>query len=182
MALNDDALLNIGEGHFYLADVGTAAPADLSTIDDATWTDIGHTSADNVFGMTSDGGDVTVLQTLQSSSVRTSTAPVVETFNISLDQFDVDALKLYFGANAVAASGWLAVQDNIVPTKKAFLAVFADGESRFGIWAASTEIQRSDAPEFAARGSLSSLPIGVKPLNYNGATSKYSVTPIETVS
>ncbi len=179
MTIKDNALLNIATGRFYLADVGTTRPVVSSLLTPgASWTEIGHTSVDNVFGIESEGGDVTTLATLQSKAVRTTRTPVIETFRITLMQFDVASLQLYFGSNAVSSAGWLDVPDTIVPTTKAFLAVFVDGDEEFGIYAAKAEIQRADAPEFNDSSALSGLPISVRPLSYNGSTSPYSLTPL----
>lgn len=182
MTLRDTALLNIATGHFYLADVGTTRPLTTALrAPGASWTEIGHTSVDNVFGMESEGGDVTTLATLQNKSVRTTRTPAIETFRITLMQYDVDSLKLYFGQNAVSSNGWLDVPETLTPTTKAFLAVFQDGDASFGIYAAKAEIQRADAPEFNDSSALSGLPISVKPLSVSGSSSPYSLTPIVTV-
>lgn len=182
MGLIDNAVLNISTGQFYLAPVSTARPAvaSLGSVPVA-WTSIGHTSVDNVFGITSEGGEVTTLASLQNKALRTSRTPTIESFTATLLQFDVDSLKLYFGSNSVSNAGWLDVQTDLVPTTAAFLAVFADGVNRFGIYAAKAEIQRTDSPEFNDSSALSGLPISIKPLVVGNATSAYSLTPMGTV-
>ena len=66
MALNDDATLVIGSGNYLIAEVGTAIPADL-TNPATPWDNIGHTSLEDIMSISSDGGDATVLGTLQTA-------------------------------------------------------------------------------------------------------------------
>lgn len=187
MALNDSATLNIGTGHLWLATSGTAAPADFrdpnpEDPNPLVWTEIGHTSQDDIISITSEGGETTVLGTLQSPSLRTSTAARTEAFTFNLAQWDEDSLKLYFGSNATIqnsgrADGLMAVPSKPVPTEKAFLAVYQDGSANFVIYAPKAEIVRADDMSLADTTSLATLPIKVTPLAMSGED-PYYVLPL----
>lgn len=184
MTLNDNAVFKLSTGHFYLAPVGTAEPTDLSNLD-ASWVEIGHTSLDNVLSQSSDGGDTTTLGTLQASSLRTSTTPIVVSWAFNLQQFDVDSLKLYFGSNSTPNTpdtdeqAWLRIASDPQPTTKAFLIVLFDGETKMGIHCQKAEIARGDDMDFSDTSSLSSLPLKVTPLDNAGAPARMSITPLQ---
>lgn len=185
MALHDDATLNIGNGHLYLAPVGTVYPVDVAA-PEVAWVEVGHTSADEVLTITSEGGETTILATLQAKTLRTTTSPKSTTYGVTLMQFDVDSLKLYYGANAVVepaglAVGLLGIPDDPTPTSKAFLFVVFDGEVPFGWYSPKAEIIGGDDISLADSTALSGLPINITPLNYLGSTKKAYVLPVETV-
>jgi len=184
MALHDDATLNIGSGHLYLAVTGTAYPADV-TDPEVAWVEVGHTSASEVLTITSTGGDVTTLATLQAATLRTSTTAKSTTFGVTLMQFDIDSLKLYYGSNATVpvsgvATGLLGIPDDPTPTEKAMLFVVFDGEVPFGWYAPKAEVIGGDDISLADSTALSGLPIKITPLNYLGASVKSYVLPVET--
>lgn len=179
MALYDDAVLKVATGHFYTATTGSEAPADFLA-PGVSWAEVGHTSIDNIFSSSSEGGDVTTLGTLQAASLLSSTSPRTETWTFNLAQWDVDSLKLYFGANATydSVSNLLDVPDDPQPTVAAFLAVFIFGSKHFAWHAKKAELRRGDDWDLSDTSSLQTLSINVTPVNYNGATSKYSVSPL----
>jgi hypothetical protein len=178
VALNDNATLVINTGNYFTAVTGTPMPAVLDTVT-APWANVGHTSLDDIFGITSDGGDATTIGSLQNSSLRTKYATRTETMTFTLQQFDVAGLKLFYGANApVLADGSVGVPSNPTPTVCAFLAVFVDGEHLFAFYAPKAEIYRSDDLSLSDTESLAGLPLGVKPLQYNGNDWVYAVTPL----
>lgn len=81
--------------------------------------------------------------------------------NIKLHQFDVDTLKLYFGANSKVVDGRLQVAQNPQATEKAFLAVFVDGERVFATLAPRAEIQQDGNLSFADPERLAEVPLSV---------------------
>jgi len=182
MAQNDAATLVINTGNFFTAPVGTAMPADLTAIADP-WDTVGHTSLSDIFSVTSDGGDATVIGTLQNKSLRTTYATRTETMALTIQQFDVEGLKLYYGSNApVLTDGSVGVPSNPTPTVCAFLAVFIDGENVFAFYAPKAEIFRSDDLSLSDTESLAGLPLGVKPMIHNTNTWTYAVTPLASVA
>ncbi len=181
MALVDSATLKIATGYFYKAPTGTAVPTDVRN-PETDWINIGHTSLDDIFSQSSEGGDQTTLGTLQASSLRTSTSARTESFTFNVAQWDAESLKLYFGSNAeVAVDGpgasLVGVPDNPTPVEGAFLAVFLDGDENLVFYAPKSETSRADDFSISDTTSLQLLPIKVTPLNYNGSTNKYYVGP-----
>jgi hypothetical protein len=179
--LNDDATLVIGSGNYLTAAVGTDIPTDLLA-PNAPWTNVGHTSLEDIFGITSDGGDATVIGTLQNKSLRTKYAARTETMTFTLQQFDEAGLKLYYGANApILPDGSVGVPTNPEPTVAAFLAIFLDGDNVFAFYAPKAEIYRADDLALADTETLAGLPLGVKPMAYQTNAWTYSVTPLGAV-
>lgn len=182
MALNSNATLVVGAGNFFTATYNettpAALPADLTAIG-APWVNIGHTSLEDIFNVASEGGEATTLGTLQARTLRTTYSPRSETFNIVLQQFDIDSLRLYFGSNAaVGGAGELLVPDQPTVTVASFLAVFVDGANEFAFYAPKAEIIRGDDLSLPDTESLAGLPIGVKPVAHSTNNWAYAVTPL----
>lgn len=182
MAINDDATLVIGAGNYLTAAIDTALPANLLA-PDVAWEKVGHTSLEDILSISSDGGDATVLGTLQNKSLRTKYSTRTDTLGFTLQQFDTPSLKLYYGANApTLPNGLIGVPTEPVPTVKAFLAIFLDGNNVFAFYAPKAEIFRSDDIAAGDSESLVGLPLGVKPLQSGSNAYTYAVTPLGTVA
>ncbi|WP_420312548.1 hypothetical protein ACOB87_37945 [Streptomyces sp. YS-B37] len=178
MALNDNATLVIGSGNYLTAPVGTDLPDDL-LVPTSPWAIVGHTSLEDIFSIASEGGEATVIGTLQNKSLRTKYSARSETMTFTLQQFDIPGLKLYYGSNApVLPNGTVGVPTEPTPTIAAFLAVFVDGENHFAFYAPKAEIYRSDDVSFGDTESLAGLPIGVKPMAFGSNTYTYAITPL----
>lgn len=181
MAINDDATLVVGAGNYLTAVEGSAAPVDL-TAPAAPWDNVGHTSLEDILAIESEGGEATVIGTLQKRNLRTRYSTRTETLKFTLQQFDKPGLKLYYGKNAVELpDGTLGVPENPEPTTCAFLAIFLDGENVFAFYAPKAEIYRADDLSIGDTESLAGLPLGVKPIAYGTNKWTYSVTPLGTV-
>lgn len=168
MALDNDAVLKVGVGHFYTAPVGTAIPADLRN-PGGSWTHMGHTSVQDILSASSEGGETTTLRSLQNKTLRTTTAARTEAFIMNLLQFDEESLKLYYGANAVVdGDGYVEIPSTPVATEVAWLVVFYDGQTTAGVYAPKTSILRSDDLSVSDTENLVQLPVKVTPLQ-NGA-------------
>lgn len=173
MAIDNTAVLKVGTGHFYTAAVGTALPADLRS-PGAGWTEIGHTSAQDILAAGSEGGDTTTLRSLQNATLRQSVAPRTEAFTMNLLQFDAPGLKLYYGSNAtVDGSGNVQVPSNPIPTEVAWLVIFYDGQTTAGIYAPKASIIRSDDLSISDTENLAQLSLKVTPLNH--AANDYAI-------
>jgi hypothetical protein len=178
VAINDAATLVIGSGNYLTAPVGTDIPDDLLA-PTSPWSNVGHTSLEEIFGITSEGGEATTIGSLQNKSLRTKYSTRVETLTFTLQQFDRSGLKLYYGANAPdLPNGLVGVPAEPRPTECAFLAIFIDGESHFSFYAPKAEVYRSDDASFGDTESLAGLPLGVKPLTYGSNVWTYAVTPL----
>ncbi|MEU8133237.1 hypothetical protein [Streptodolium elevatio] len=178
MSLNDAATLVIGSGNYLTAPTGTAMPSDLLA-PLSPWEAVGHTSLEEIFSITSEGGEATTIGSLQNKSLRTKYSARTETMAFTLQQFDSAGLKLYYGSNApTLPDGSVGVPTDPIPTSCAFLAVFVDGENHFAFYAPKSEIYRADDVSFGDTESLAGLPLGVKPMAYSSNTWTYAITPL----
>jgi len=182
LALNDNATLVVGTAKFYTATYDSttpvAMPADLLA-PGVDFEEIGHTSLEDIFSISSDGGDTSTIGSIQNKALRTTRATRTETFNIMLMQFDAPALQLYYGSNStVGTAGEIQVPTNPLPTTATFLAVFQDGDNVFGIYVPKAEIFRGDDLSIGDTESLAGLPLAVTPLAHATNTWTYSVTPL----
>lgn len=186
MALNDQATLVIGAGNFYMnPTTGDSAPTDLKAVP-SPWVNIGHTSIEDILGFDTEGGDQTILKTLQNKSLRTRREAITDTLSLTVQQFDKGSLKLYFGSNSsdgdfisgAAGEKWLRVKSDPKPTVCAFLAVFIDGENIFAIHIPKCEIMRGDSPSFDDTENLAGLPLKITPLQFEDNDWTMEVTPL----
>ena len=180
MAFSDSAVPIVATAKFYTAVTGTAVPTNyLSPA--VAWDNFGHTSLDNIFALSSEGGDVTVLGTLQSPQFRTRVAPRTDSFALVSNQFDLDHYKMYFGSNATQDSTSKLVRVPNAPTavEKAFLAVFDAGDKAFAIYAERCEFKRNEDLSIDSTEAIAGIPIQVTPLTYNGSTSNWGLTTLE---
>lgn len=176
--LNDNATLVVGAGNYFRAPLGTPEPEDLLNLG-PEWENLGHTSVEDIMSTESEGGEKTILATLQNSALRTRYSKRTETFGIPLQQFDTNSLKLFYGSNAITLpSGMLAPHVDPIPTQEAFLAVFIDGNSVFGIYAPKAEYFRGDDFAIEDTENLATLPISVTPMPHSGNKWAFALTPI----
>lgn len=179
MALDPTKTLKVGAGNYFIADPGTAKPADLMDPEADDWTNIGHTSAEEILNIATEGGDITVLGSLQNSALRTTRSALTDNFGLTLLQWDEETLKLYYGSNATTGpDGAIRVPSSPQPTTKAFLAVFLDQSNIFHIYAPNVEISRGDAIDISDTESLAGLPLNVQPLAYQSNTWTYEVSEV----
>lgn len=179
MATNDAATLIVGAGNYFTAPTGTAIPADL-TAPSAPWVSVGHTSLEDIFAIASEGGEATVIGTLQNKTLRTKYSARTEKMTFTLQQFDTAGLKLYYGSNAdvISVGGPIGVPSDPIPTTCAFCAIFVDGTNEFAFYAPKAEIYRADDLSLSDTESLAGLPLGVTPLQHSTNDWTYAVTPL----
>ena len=189
MALNDKATLVIGAGNYFTApSPGEEAPKDLTAVT-APWVNMGHTSIEDIMTFDSEGGESSVLGTLQNPSLRTTRSNSTDTISISLQQFDTPSLKFFFGKNSgegdlVKVGGtakWLRVKSKPQATECAFLAVYVDADSLFALHVPRCEILKGDNLEFGDTESLAGLPLAITPLQHGSNDWTYQITPLGEV-
>lgn len=183
MALNGNATAIIKVGHFYTATTNTVPPADYLA-PEVAWAELGHTSIENIFALSSEGGESTVIRTLQADNLRETFSARTESFAITLQQLDQESEKLYFGSNAVfdADTSLLWVPNKPVPTEKAFLGVFRDGDYYFVIYAPKVSIKRGDDLDFGDGSNLTGLPLVITPLDVAGNDGAWAISPLLEVA
>lgn len=182
MALDNNAVLKVGTGHFYKAVPGTPLPPDLRA-PGAAWEHMGHTSLEDILSSSSEGGEATTLGSLQAPTLRQSFSARTESYAMNLLQFDTASLKLYYGSNAVVtANGAVQIPQDPTPTEAAWLFVFYDGNVTGGIYAPKASIFRSDDLAISDTESLSSLPLQVTPLVHEGNSWAITFIPPKVLS
>lgn len=185
MPLDDNAVLNPAVGHYYFAPTtGQPLPDDIAN-PPAPWVDLGHTSLDDPFGITSDGGDTTTLGTWQNKNLRNTTAPRVESVTFALQQWDEQAYRAFWGANATTteATGRTVVQAPSVPEELegALLVVVRDGASALFFHFPRVSIARADDISFDAE-ELAGLPVRATVLGMSGQEWTYQVGTVGPLS
>lgn len=168
-----------GLGHFYTAPVGTPAPSD-PTNPGSAWKDVGNTPIDDILTFDSDGGEETLISTLQNKRHRVSRSDLVESFAMALHDFTKDSYELYYGTNMDTSGvpGWYGPNaDAPTPFSGAFLGVLVDGDSYFPIYVPKAEIYRAEGISLSGTEDLATLPIKVTPLSVEGKQ-PYYVKPI----
>lgn len=181
MALLNSAVLVPGAANYYLGAPGAAKPTSLASVASTTWTNIGHTSLENILAMSSEGGEAQNLSTMQAQPLRTTYSKRTEKFDISVHQFDAETLKLYFGKNMVDVDGdgkWLGPNLNPQVTNKAFLSVIFDGATAFAMYAPEAEIYRGDDFSLEDSEALATLPLSITPVVRAGNQYAYAMTPL----
>jgi len=172
MALNDDAVFTAAVGYIFTAPPGTAAPtlADLQALDLETfatlapaWKQIGHTSRDDMPEFGFEGGDFDVKGTWQKKRLREVETgdPAEDSVTLVLQQFDAEALELYYGGNAanpLTEPGVFGVSGEFTPVERALLIVLVDGPRRIGFYAPKTSIRRDDSIDLPV-DNFAGLPI-----------------------
>jgi hypothetical protein len=181
---NDNATLKVGIARFYTAPVGTARPTTVATLKapPVTWTEVGNTSLENILALTSEGGAVSTLSSLQNKSLRQSVEARIESLGINLLEWSIITLPLYYGSNAVITEDEaVEVPSEPVPTERAFLAVLEDGSNVGGFYTGKSSIFRGDDIAIADTNTLAQLPIRITALNDTGKVSALTVIPPRAV-
>lgn len=179
MALTDSAVLVPGVGHVLAGAVDATKPAlaDLTAFAANTatlptgFTNLGHTSIDDVLTFGQEGGDTEVKGSWQNSSLReVITEATVDYFVIPALQVDNDVLTLYYGGGTITTANEFHVPDSPVPQEKAICVIMLDGSTPVALYIAKCSIRREDAPEFAT-DDFTKWPLRFTPLK-SGSTAK----------
>jgi hypothetical protein len=119
----------------------------------ATWTNLGHTSTDNTFAMTVDGGDETTINSWLADAVKTTHAIVTRGATCSAVQMDKTTLQLiYNGGDTTAATDQgtdpigVPVGGKRTANKAIFVLMTDSSGAKFGVYAPNVDITDGDAP------------------------------------
>lgn len=158
MALNDNAVVTPAVGYIFVAPVDTASPtpAEVEAFDPDTgfsgWTQLGHTSRDDlpVFGF--DGGDQETRGSWQNASLKRVTTEAAQdyvTFNAI--QLDETVLSYYYAVSDPGSTvGKFDVSDSATGgIEIALLIVIVDGDATIGFHASKVSMGREDSIELA---------------------------------
>lgn len=176
MALEDTATQIAGLGSVWTGVVGTATKpttTQLATFVSAGtvptgWTNLGHTSIDDILAPGQDGGDSEVKGSWQNPSLRTViTSTAVDYFVIkSLQVVDNTVLSLYYGGGDATVADEFGVPDSPVATELATCIVIVDGTTPTAIYMPKASWLREDSMEFAT-DDFTTAPLRCTALKYN---------------
>lgn len=163
---DDKATVIVNTMHFYTAAADTAAPQMTQLASTASraealsaWTEIGHTSLESPFKLTSEGGEVTVKGSLQKKALRTTTSDKTFTIELDLEQFDAATIKRYLGANAAAKNGLTYAKSKPTAERAALLGIAEDDNGILVIHAGRVDIGANGDIDVSNVEDLAALPI-----------------------
>jgi len=176
MPQNDAAVINAAYGYVYTAAPGTPAPtpSQLNTINlsdtsgwAATgWTSAGHTSENKLPDWGFSGGEPETKGSWQKRKLRDiDKGDRIDFMTVTLLQFDVNSLGLYYGANTSSVTGEYGVSGDPDVNEKAVLVVIVDGALRLGFYVYRASVTR-DSKLDMPKGDLAMLPVKFKFLDY----------------
>lgn len=168
MALNKDAVFTAAAGYIYTGEVGEVARPTSAEIQafaadtglGSGWSDIGHTSREELPEFGFEGGDVETRGTWQSAALaEVQTEALVDYVVIRLHQFDEEALTLYYGHNASTTQGEFAVGSEVPePSQRALCIVIVDGDRKIAFYAPRASIRREEEVSLAV-DQFAALPL-----------------------
>jgi hypothetical protein len=176
MALDDDATLVPAIGHFFF-NPAINAPRPVNPLaPPAPWIDWGHTSLEDPFGMTSEGGETTTLGTWQNKALRNVTSPRVRQIAFIGQQWDEQNYRAYFGANGATVGGWFRAPANPEELTGTLLVVVEDGGEQLGMYFQRVSIAQADDIEFDPE-ELAGLPLRATILGTSGQDWLFEISP-----
>jgi hypothetical protein len=176
MALDDDAVLVPAVGHYWFNPTASA-PKPANVLEPASpWVDFGHTSLEDPFGLTSEGGEVSTLGTWQNKTLRNVTSPRVRAITFIAQQWDEQAYKAYFGANGTVVNGYFQVPTNPTELVGTMLAVVEDGAEQLGMYFPKVSIGQADDIEFDAE-EIAGLPLRATILGVSAQPWLFEISP-----
>lgn len=178
MALDDDAVVYPNTAHFFYNLAGTATMPALSVLEDyiadttttiTGFTNLGHTTQDNVMAWGSDGGDTTVKGSLQNKSLRQIiTSVAIDYFTVNAMQLrDNQILSFYYGGGDATGVHTFATPDTPVIPNPTVLVVIFDDNGPLGLFVKKCAVKRDDAIQMPA-DDFSSAPLRFTPLKSSG--------------
>ena len=134
------------------------------------WTNIGHTSRDDLPEFGFDGGDSEVRGSWQNESLReVVTEPIADYLTIFLAEFDLESFELYYGRNSSKTPGVFGVAGGTqVPVETALLIIIVDGDTKLGFYAPKASVRRDDSIQLAV-DEFATLPVRATFLKYGSS-------------
>lgn len=130
------------------------------------WNNIGHTSREDLPEFGFDGGKFVLKGSWQRKRLRQVQDGDIPadfiTFN--LEQWDRDAMELYFGEDAASTSGVFGVDGKFIPLERALLVIIVDGDVNIGFYCPKASITRDDSIKLPI-DDFASLPVKATFLN-----------------
>lgn len=143
MAVDDDLVLVPGTGAVLVSTSGTGTKPSLANLNTfasagtvpSGYTNLGHTSLEDLPAPGRDGGDVTTLGSWQSASLRSRQDPVTRYWDvIALQILDNLVLSLYYGGGDYTDPNEFILPVTSTPTEKSVVFVLNDGGTVMALW------------------------------------------------
>jgi len=149
---------------------GGTTPAATITLKSALtgWKSVGHTSRGTLPEFGFDGDKTEVRGSWQKKKLREiQTDDPIDYLTVVLNQFDKDALNLYYGPNASATAGVFGVTSasQNANAENAGLVIIQDGTSRLGFHFSKAAVKRDDKIDLPI-DDLAALPLKFTFLDY----------------
>ncbi|MEV3856065.1 hypothetical protein AB0J38_17290 [Streptomyces sp. NPDC050095] len=151
--MQDNAVVVAGGGYIYFAAEDTPKPTRITDPlnPGREWTNIGHTSRDDLPEFGRDGDDPETIGSWQNAKLRQTTPDITYSVTFQALQASADTYRFYFGAGeeAVQPDGSVRIPATPVPQVKALLVVLVDGKQFVPLWHPRASLLGSDAVEMA---------------------------------
>ncbi|WP_241779949.1 hypothetical protein [Streptomyces natalensis] len=169
--MNDNAVIVPGNGYIYFAEPNTPKPTHITDPlkPGPEWTNIGHTSRDDLPEFDRDGKDAEAIGSWQNSTLRMTTPDITYTVTFKALQASADTYRAYFGADedAVQPDGSIRIPATPVPQVRALLVILVDGKQFVPLWHPRVSLLGSDKIEmkekelvaFPIKGTFLSSPL-----------------------
>jgi hypothetical protein len=166
---------DLGEENVAVTVVSKLEPVSVTVSSDVAsapngWTNIGHTSRDDLPEFGFDGGDTEVRGSWQNESLReVVTEPIADYLTIFLAEFDLESFELYYGRNSSKTPGVFGVSGGTqVPVETALLIIIVDGDTKLGFYAPKASVRRDDSIQLAV-DEFATLPVRATFLKYGSS-------------
>ncbi len=166
---------DLGEENVGVTVVSKLEPASVTVSSDVAsapngFTNIGHTSRDDLPEWGFDGGDTEVRGTWQNESLReVVTEPIADYLTLFLAEFDTESFELYYGRNSSKTPGVFGVSGGTqVPVEVALFIIIVDGDTKIGFYAPKASVRRDDSIQLAV-DEFATLPVRATFLKYGSA-------------
>jgi len=156
--LDDSAVVLPAVGHYWFNPTKNVGIPDDVMNPGGAWVDCGHTSLDDPFSLTRDGGDVTTLGTWQKPRLRNSIETFTDSIAFQLQQWSSEQYQMYFGANSVKDGKWTKTPTKPVEVEGSLLVVVEDGDEQLPLYSGHVSIGRADDIEFDAE-AFAGMPV-----------------------
>lgn len=178
MALNDSSVVYPNTAHFFTGVTGTVTAPTLANlaayVADTTTTitgfsEVGHTTLDQIMAWGADGGDSEVKGSLQNKSLRQIiTSEAIDYFTINAMQVrDNQVMSWYYGGGDATGVNTFATPDSPTIPQVGFLAVIFDDLGPLGLFCKKLSIKRDSEIQMPADDFVS-MPLRFTPLKATG--------------
>lgn len=153
MTMIDEALVVAGGGFIYFVEPDTPKPTRIADPlnPGPEWTNIGHTSREDLPEFGRDGDDPEALGSWQNAKLRMTTPDITYSVTFQALQASADTYWFYIGAgeDAIQPDGSIRIPATPVPQIQSLSVILVDGKRFVPLWHPRVSLLGSDAIEMA---------------------------------